>query len=835
VSRQDDISSTPTLARGADWLRGASRLLVNAWSRFCRRGRTGAETPAVARISSAAASSLSQARDGLRASIAAGAAAAASRLSRALEKPAWTAPPEEKLETEVLQQPKGPAFYIGLAVVILALISGIATYLILTGLTPIVPGNTVVRSLLFTDIVLVASLLAVVAGQVWQLWRARLKGAAGARLHVQIVGLFSVIAVLPALILVVFASASLNRALDHLFSRETENIVLHSIAVAKAYLEEHGQVIRSDIVPMANDLDERATLFRTDPDKFAQAMFQQAQLRNLAGAFLIDSTGIVLSAPDLDLAYSPPPIKLIQQAQSGDVVIVKPHDGLDQVGAVKRLANLPDAYLFVVREVNGNVIAQERDAEQSAEEYWQLQQRRTGVQAAYGLMYLEIALTLLLSAIWTGMWFANILVAPIRRLIGAAELVSKGNLGVEVPVRASHGDLGNLAMTFNTMTVELRKQRDHIMNANRQLSERGRFIEAVLSGVSAGVIGLDAAGRVTLANRSALQLLGKAEGDLEDRQIGEVLPELAFLVDKARNQSRGDRPRAQVDLTVAGAERHFAVQVTRERSGDHDFGFVVTIDDVTGLVAAQRTSAWADVARRIAHEIKNPLTPIQLSAERLKRKYGSVITEDRDVFDRCTDTIIRQVGDLGRMVDEFSSFARMPRPQLEPQDLGAIVRQAVDLFQIARPDITFRVEVPAEPVEMSCDRRLLSQAVTNLIKNATEGIGAMRDTKYAPPGYQGLIEATVALADGKAVISIIDNGCGLPKKDRGRLIEPYVTTRAKGTGIGLAVVHRVTEQHGGVLLLEDAPITDQRRQGAAVRMVLPMTIASADAAPTEVA
>jgi two-component system, NtrC family, nitrogen regulation sensor histidine kinase NtrY len=730
-----------------------------------------------------------------------------------------------------LQQPNSPAFYLGAIIVGLALISGFGTYLILTGLTPIVPTNFVVRSILLIDLFLVTAMLVVIALQVLELWRARLRHAAGARLHVNIVGLFSIIAVLPAIILALFASASLNRALDHLFSRGTENIIVNSLVVAQAYLQEHGQVIRSDVLAMTNDMEERASLFRTDPEQFQLQLFQQAQLRNLPGAYLIDGRGAVLSAPPLAPKYNSPPRPLMTMAATGDVVIVPPHDGLDQVGAVQKISSLPDTYLYVVREVNGAVIEQVRAAEKHETEFRQMQDRRAGTQIAYGLMHMELALTLLLAAIWAGMWFANILVSPIRRLIGAAQLVSQGNLDVRLPYRQSEGDMAQLSETFNTMTSELKKQRDDLVSFNGQIAERGRFIEAVLSGVTAGVIGLDASGKITLVNRSALQLLGRETGSLTGRSFAQVLPEMAHVLGQAQANSKRDRTQEQVDLTISGAERHFIVQVTREHSGDRDYGFVVTIDDITGLVTAQRTSAWADVARRIAHEIKNPLTPIQLSAERLKRKYGHVIQNDREVFEKCTDTIIRQVGDLGRMVDEFSSFARMPKALMEAQNVGEVVSQTVDLYQLSQSDIDFKVTLPTEPVVMFCDRRLLSQALTNLVKNATEAIQAAKEQAGEGSAYRGQIEASVSTTGAKVIVSVIDNGCGLPKKDRNRLVEPYMTTRAKGTGIGLAVVHRVTEQHGGTLLLEDAPVTPERATGAAVRMVLPILQSAADSEP----
>lgn len=720
----------------------------------------------------------------------------------------------------------GPAFFVGLCVVIFALITSLATYLILTGLTPIQPTSAVVLQVLFIDLIVLAALIVVVLQQVWKLWQARSRQVAGARLHVQIVTLFSIIAVLPAIILAVFSSASLNRALDNLFSKGTETIIINSLNVANAYLEEHGQVIRSDIVAMANDVDSLEQLFWSKRSRFESELFKQAQLRNLPIAAILDSKGkVVVAAANINaLPFLAPAQSVLDAAKGGEVVIVPPREDIDQVGAVKKLENYPEAFLYVSRVVNGDVIAQVRATKQYETEYRRMLVRRQGTQIAFGIMHLELALTLLLAAVWMGLWFANYLVSPIRNLISAAQTISRGDLEARVPVREGTGDLTYLSTTFNHMTSELKKQRDELVSTNNQLIERRRFIETVLSGVSAGVLGLDTEGRVDLVNRSASQLLGRAEADLMGQPLVAVIPEFASIYNSTTAQSRKDRAQEQVVLTIGGSERYFAVQLTREHAGDLDYGYVVTFDDITGLVTAQRTSAWADVARRIAHEIKNPLTPIQLSAERLRRKYSHVITEDREVFDRCTETIIRQVGDLGRMVDEFSSFARMPKAIMEPEDIGEVVRQAVILFQVGRTDIDFDVVTPATPVLMRCDRRLITQAVTNLVKNATEGIAAVKEQPNAAADFRGRIEAKVALGDGNVTIAITDNGCGLPKKDRQRLVEPYMTTRVKGTGIGLAVVHKVTEQHGGTLQLDDAPLNESRKHGAEVRMVLPLVL-----------
>jgi two-component system nitrogen regulation sensor histidine kinase NtrY len=345
-------------------------------------------------------------------------------------------------------------------------------------------------------------------------------------------------------------------------------------------------------------------------------------------------------------------------------------------------------------------------------------------------------------------------------------------------------------------------------------------MEAVLSGVTAGVVGIDAVGVVTLVNRSAETLLEMKEADLKDKPLVKAVPEFGPVLKRAQKQGRR-LINDQVTLRRHGSERNFAVRVTSEGQDQEAEGFVVTFDDMTELVSAQRSTAWADVARRIAHEIKNPLTPIQLSAERIRRKYGDSITKDREVFDQCTDTIIRQVSDIGRMVDEFSAFARMPKPVMERHDVREIVREAVFLFQVSRPEIAFELDLPPKPVVALSDRRLLAQAVTNLVKNASEAIDSAIEAEPARAG-KGRIVAKVRTKGDHVQITVIDNGCGLPKENRERLVEPYMTTREKGTGLGLAIVQRITEQHGGTLTLADAPKRNGKIEGASVRIDLPM-------------
>jgi two-component system nitrogen regulation sensor histidine kinase NtrY len=428
-------------------------------------------------------------------------------------------------------------------------------------------------------------------------------------------------------------------------------------------------------------------------------------------------------------------------------------------------------------------------------------------------MFTVIALAVLLSAVWIGLAFANRLVAPIRRLIGAANMVSTGNLHIQVPVRRSEGDLAQLGETFNKMTHELRTQRDDIVRARDLVDIRRRFTEAVLAGASAGVIGIDAKGRVSILNRSAEKLVGCREAEALGRPLEEIAPELKQLIEPAR--SEGQRlVQGQTTINRHGRDRTVSVRVTTEQSADPDHGYVITLDDITELVAAQRTAAWADIARRIAHEIKNPLTPIQLSAERLRRKYGKSIVEDRAVFEQCTDTIVRQVDDIRRMVDEFSRFARMPKPVMAAEDVADTVRQAAFLQRVGNADIDIDVEITEDPMPARFDRRLISQGLTNIIKNAGEAIAAM------PAGEidRGRIIVAAQRDGADIVIDVVDNGIGLPKENRARLLEPYVTTRDKGTGLGLAIVGRILEEHGGRIELRDAAERFPGRRGAWMRL-----------------
>jgi len=696
----------------------------------------------------------------------------------------------------------------------LALISACLTFVVLTGLTPIQPTDAVVITFMLINAAIILVLVGIIVREVWQVVQARRRGRAAARLHVQIVGLFSVIAVLPAVIVSIVANVTIDRGFDRLFSGPTRQVIQNSLIVANAYLFEHAQLIRGDILGMANDLSHARPLFDQDRPTFQDMLTSSAASRNLPGAMLIDKDRNILLTAQTGIrqSFTTPAPEFLKNVNETEPQIAVFKEA-NYVAAVIRLRAFDNVFLYVARLLDPRVVAQLNETQASVAEYAELESRRLGVQVSFALMFAVIALTILMASVLIGLNFANWLVAPIRRLMSAANLVSTGNLHVQVPVQGSGGDLAQLGETFNKMTQELRTQRDELVSASDLIDSRRRFIEAVLSSASAGIIGVDASGSVGILNRSAEKLIGHAESETLDHPLSDVLPELDDMMKTARE---GTQRLVQGQITIMrdGRERNLSVRVSAEQTSQSRDSYIITLDDITELVSAQRTSAWADVARRIAHEIKNPLTPIQLSAERIRRKFGKVITEDKSVFEQCTDTIVRQVDDIRRMVDEFSRFARMPKPVIEGEDVADTVRQAIFLMRVGHPDIEIEADIKESPIRAQFDRRLISQALTNIIKNATEAIEAVPPEELG----KGRIEVVAAREGDDIVIDVIDNGVGLPQVSRARLLEPYVTTREKGTGLGLAIVGRVLEDHGGRIELHDAADIRPGQRGAWMRL-----------------
>ena len=702
---------------------------------------------------------------------------------------------------------------------VLSVVSGIATYVVLTGTSLWQPDPSLVRALLLADLMLLLSLGAIVSHRLVGIWVEHRRGAAGSRLHTRIVTLFSIVAVAPAIIVAAFAVLFFDIGLQGWFSQRVQTAISASVAVAEAYIAEHRQTIRADVLAMAIDLNRAAPQFQRSPARFNQLVSAQAALRSLSEAVVFDSKGEVLarSALSFVMGFEKAPAEAMARAVDGDVVVMTgDHD--DRVRALVRLDNFPDAYLYVGRFVEPKVIGHLNAARRARSEYERLQQERSGIEITFALIFAMVAVLLLLVSVWLGLLIATQLAQRIGSVIGAAERIGDGDLAVRL-TEGGKDDLGTLGRAFNRMANQLQSQRSDLLLANRQLEERRRFMETVLSGVTAGVIGLDRDGRIELPNRSAVQLLEVERGTLVGQLFASAVPEMAELFDEASR--RPNRiAEGQVSIQRNGRGRDLMVRVASERKADETLGFVVTFDDITELVSAQRTAAWADVARRIAHEIKNPLTPIQLSAERLKRKYRGEIETEPEIFTQCTDTIIRQVGDIGRMVDEFSAFARMPAPVFQEERLPALLRQSVVMQRIANPDIDYVTEIDDDAGAVTIDRGQIDQALTNLLKNAAESIEARIADRPDPPG-----RIAVRLVGDEETVSVevADNGVGLPTEERERLTEPYVTHRAKGTGLGLAIVKKVMEVHGGDLQLNDAA-----DGGASVRLVFPAIAGVAD-------
>ncbi|MFC7052962.1 ATP-binding protein [Hansschlegelia quercus] len=716
-------------------------------------------------------------------------------------------------EPNAPRERRGPGL-VGPICVVAALISALVSFVVLTGRADIEPTEQASQIAIIVNGGFVALLVIIIIWEVRGFVLARWRAQAGSQIHGRLVALFSIVAVAPAALLAVFALVTIDKGFDSWFSTRVREIVDNSLVVARAYLNEHARSIRGEILAMANDVNRARPLFDNDRQRFAEFFTAQATIRGLPEAQLLkrDMTVVERAKINIGRDFPHPPQVDIDSAPTDEPTLLAPGKQ-NAIGAVLKLENYDDLVLFVARPVDPRANTYMQLVEQGSNEYNSLTLRRPRIQATFALLYLLVSLSLLLAAIWLGLAFANRLASPIRRLITAADQVSQGDLYVQVPIARNEGDLGALAETFNKMTSELRSQRNRLVEAADQMDSRRRFTEAMLAGVSAGVIGIDPAGAVTLMNRMAEKIVGEPEETLLGRRLREAAPELGPMIDAAIGRSQR-LVQGQVTLLRGGRERVLNVRFTTETSTADEHGYVVTLDDITELVSAQRTSAWADVARRIAHEIKNPLTPIQLSAERIRRKYGKVIVDEREIFEQCTDTIIRQVDDIKRMVDEFSSFARMPKPTIEEEDLANVVRQGVFMMRVGYPDIAIEAHGADQPVKAKFDRRLIAQAVTNIVKNATESVHA------TPEGVngEGRIDVFVRREGDSAVVEVVDNGAGLPVENRQRLLEPYMTTREKGTGLGLAIVGKIMEEHGGGVELLDAPAVAEGGRGAMVRL-----------------
>jgi two-component system nitrogen regulation sensor histidine kinase NtrY len=694
-----------------------------------------------------------------------------------------------------------------LALTIAVFVSSTATFAALTRTGPLGgPNPRTVFTLLVLDLLLILPLTALIGRRLATVWAERRAGVAGARLHVRLVMMFSTVAITPTILVAVFSGVLINIGVEQWFSTRVRTALDESLAVANAYFEEHQQVIRGDAMAMANDINREGLVVVTNPSWLNQLVAGQAAARGLTEAIVFDSSGRILArtglAFSMEMSLDRLPQSAVSQAKSHEVAVLTNPDDQRMRALVQLDTGLTDTFLYIGRFIDPKVLDHMERTNRAVEEYQKLEGTRSGLEITFSAIFAVVALLLLLGAIWVGLTLATRLATPIIKLIDAAERVRAGDLTARVEETDSTDELGSLSRAFNRMTSQLATQRTDLMDVNRQLDERRRFTETVLAGVSAGVIGLDRDGYVELPNRTALDYLAVDPEAMIGGPFTDIVPEAAALLRAA--EDRPEKP-VQDEVTIFrdGRARTLLMRVVAERAGPLVTGYVVTLDDITALLAAQRQAAWADVARRIAHEIKNPLTPIQLSAERLKRRYLKQVDQnDKETFIACTDTIVRQVGDIGRMVDEFSAFARMPQPVMKSEDLKTMATQAVFLARTGYPDVEFVTTLPQQEARLPCDARQIGQALTNLLKNAVEATLPSEEESETPQ-RKGKVAVTLFERQGCWTISVEDNGRGLPEAMRDRLTEPYVTTRSKGTGLGLAIVKKIMEDHGGEVVLED--------------------------------
>jgi two-component system, NtrC family, nitrogen regulation sensor histidine kinase NtrY len=693
---------------------------------------------------------------------------------------------------------------VGMLLTIAAIFSAIATYMIITGSdAPLGMKPKRVMNLLLVNVSILALLIGIIGLRIYRLWAALRAGSAGSKLQRRIVIMFSLVTIAPALVVSVFSALFFNIGIQAWFNDRVQRTVEQSQAVAVAYLAEHKDNIRADAIAMVADLNQLAHLAISNPQEFNDLVAAQTSLRALTESAVMQGNRIIGQGRlSFALSFERIPDELRDRAREGEVVIMTTED--DKVRAIVKVQSLPDTYLIVGRLIDSKVIDHMESAQGAVNEYQDLKDRLNRLQLTFSIVFVTLALLLLLCSIWYGMVFASRLTRPIRFLVQAAEQVRGGDFSARIIEAQSKDEFGTLSRAFNRMTEQLESQRSELIEANREIDERRRFIETVLSGVSAGVIALAGDKTISLHNRSSAAILEKVgQQVLVGQSVLHTLRGLEELLVQAEDM-RGDVAEGTLTLNNRDLSLNLHVRVNVELVEGKIEGYIVTFDDITPLVAAQRNAAWADVARRVAHEIKNPLTPIQLSADRLKRKYLPFITEDAESFVRYTDTIVKHVGDIGRIIEEFVSFARMPTLRLTEEDVPAIVKKAIFSGQVACPDIEFTLDAPKEPLIMQCDERQITQVLTNLLKNAAE---AIEDRQEREPQWKGRIHVTVVAepVGGKPGIrlAIADNGDGFPQARMNQMLEPYITTRSKGTGLGLSIVKKIVEDHKGLMNMEN--------------------------------
>ncbi|WP_435659481.1 ATP-binding protein [Leisingera caerulea] len=721
-----------------------------------------------------------------------------------------------------------------IGLVLLGPVLALATFLIIGPLGQGASSRSL-RLILLADLVYILTIAALVMAQIVRLFAARRSKSAGSRLHLRLIGAFGFLALIPTVIVAVFAVLTVNVGLEGWFSQRVRQVIGSSLAAAEAYQAQQKGDLSEDAQALARYLDSsRARSFFINDAELRQVLAQgQLQIqRGLREAYIVDSGGQIRARGErsYEFDFEKPDNQQLEAARQDGMLLIEDWDN-SEFRALVQLSAFVDRFLYISRDVDGELLNLLDDTQETAHLYQQLESERGRVLFEFALLYIGFAVILILAAMWLGMWFAERLSRPVGRLTVAAQRVGGGNLDVQVPVDDGGDEISQLGQYFNQMTRELKAQHSRLLDNTRQIERRRRLFDSVLSSVTSGVVGLDADGRVTFVNRSAERLLDWQE-DQQLMALAVAVPEFGPLFAELI-ETGAEVVQEEIKVTRQGRLENLLVRMSPRRSEEGGLeGYVVAFDDVTDLVSAQRMAAWGDVARRIAHEIKNPLTPIQLSAERIKRKFAPKLGEENsDQLQSMTDVIVRQTNDLRRIVDEFSKFARMPEPERREEDLVKLVRDAVILQQQGQPDVRITAELPKEQMPSDLDATMIGQALTNLIKNAGEAIESLQK-KGAPDGLVPEIRVTAEKTGSFYEIRIADNGIGLPE-DRARLFEPYVTTRDAGTGLGLPIVKKIIEEHGGTLTLEDAPVFEGQAHNGAMAVIRLPAAAKKAAAPNK--
>ena len=690
---------------------------------------------------------------------------------------------------------------------------------------PIQVGRGYLRFVLTADFVYILFITTLLIRRIVQLAADRRAESAGSRLHFRLTTAFGVIALFPTVLVAIFAVLSINQALEGWFSERVRSAVGASLSAAQAYQTQIRNGLMADTRVFAQQLNDfnnnRFQNGNIDTDSQLSPELTRLQTefeRGLKEVYIINNMGELRlrGASSYLFGYEKPTLGQIKQAEGPEVLIVTDLVG-NELRALIRLSNYSNHYLYLTRTIDGSLLGLLEDTTETATYYNQLETERGRLLFDFGLLYLAFAVILILTATWLGLWFAERLASPVGRMAAAAQKVGAGDLDARIENIKGDDEIAMLAHYFNQMTHQLKGQRDTLIQSAEQADRRRRLFDSVLASVTSGVIGLDQSGHIIFFNKSAQRVLDLAEVS-KLSLLANSVPEFSEIVDDFCS-GVSDVAQREIRLVRRGKLENLLVRIAlRTNELSEEEGYVIAFEDVTDLVSAQRMAAWGDVARRIAHEIKNPLTPIRLSAERIKRKFSPKVGEESDQLENMTDVIVRQTDELRRIVDEFSQFARMPEPDRRPTDFGELLKGAILLQESGQPNVSFTLNLPNGKLWIDADSSMIGRAITNLLKNSGESI---EEALKKSPKRKGEIRVVASQTDRSVVLTVVDNGTGLPE-DRSRLLEPYVTNRQSGTGLGLSIVVKTIEEHGGTFSLSDAePFGDGAMPGAQAVIKLP--------------